>query len=503
MKKLFLYIILFTLISCDDNFLERYPLSQSSSETFWTSDENAEMWVNYIYNGLPNAGSIDRETWSDNAIYRPSPTGVIANGTHEPTSTIVSGEWDYTTIRRCLEFLENIEQVPNITQSRKDGLTGQVRFILSYKYFELITLFRDVPLVTKPLTVLESDIPKSPKAEVLSYILEQLNYSIDELPTTWPSGETGRITKGAALALKARVLLYNEKWAEAASAAKQVMDLNIYKLHPNFGELFVRAFNNKTEEVILAYQYAETVKEHDMIRRLDIILNGGFSLILPLGDLINSFECNDGLSISESQVFDSANPFSNRDPRFYETFILPYQTFADFYYDPLQGQNMVASVTYLHFRKYINDKVKGETHTHVNWILFRYAEVLLTYAEAKNEVSGPDNSIYDALDLIRLRAEMPAVDREKYNTKEKLRNLIRNERRVELAAEGLRYFDIIRWKIAENELNKIVTSAEIPGVLPLREVETRVFDPNKHYVWPIPQSALDKAKKLEQHPEWK
>ena len=507
MKKIYIYIIIFTLISCKEDFLERYPLAQPSSETFWTSADNAGMWVNQLYNGLPNGENAYKENWTDNAFARTKPEtsgGEIANGTFQTNSLIVLGEWDYSNIRRCLEFFEDVELIPNITQGRKDELTGQVRFILAFKYFELITLFRDVPLVTKPLTIKESDIPKSPKSEVLSYILEQLDKAIDELPLTWPISETGRITKGAALALKARVLLYNERWAEAASTAKQLMDLNLYTLHPHFGELFIRSFNNKTKEVILAYQYAKTVREHDIFQKFDIIANGGFSMVLPLPDLANSFECIDGLPIDESPLYDPANPFNNRDPRFYETFIYPYQTFVGYYYDPFSSQNAAMSLTYLHFRKYINDKQKGEINSNVNWILFRYAEVLLTYAEAKNEANGPDNSIYDALNLVRLRAGMPIVNRVKYDTKEKLRDLIRNERRVELAAEApLRYFDIIRWRIAEHVLNKVATSFEIPGKLPLRVLETRVFNPNKHYVWPIPQNAIDKAKNLEQNTEWK
>ena len=124
------------------------------------------------------------------------------------------------------------------------------------------------------------------------------------------------------------------------------------------------------------------------------------------------------------------------------------------------------------------------------------------YAEAKNEASGPDASIYDALDQVRKRAGMPVVDRNRYNTQDKLREFIRNERRVELAGEGLRYYDILRWRIAEKVLNKEIVSYEISGVLPLKIIETRVFNPNKHYVWPLPQSAIDKAKNLVQHSEW-
>jgi starch-binding outer membrane protein, SusD/RagB family len=506
MKKLFLYIIIIcTLISCDEDFLERHPLAQPTSETFWTSEDNAKMWVNYLYNSLPDAESVIRDTWSDDGLYRTT-TGherFIANGTHQSTTNSISGEWSYQTIRRCLEFFDFVELIPNISENRKMQLLGQVKFIIAFEYFELITLFRDVPFVTHPLTIAESDIPKSPKSEILAYILGQLDEAIGMLPLTWSSVDNGRASKGAALALKARVLLYNERWNEAAATAKQLMDLNIYELHPKFGELFLKSFNNKTKEVILSFQYAPTVRQHSIYQKFDIISNGGFSTHLPLPDIANSFEDKDGFPINESQLFDINNPFINRDPRFYETFIYPFQTFIGYYFNPLEGANASNSLSYLHIRKYINDKKPGETHSFVNWIIFRYAEVLLTYAEAKNEASGPENSIYEALDLIRKRAGMPVVNREKYNSKEKLREFIRNERRIELAFEGLRYFDIIRWRIAEVVLNKVVTSAVIPGVLPQNNIETRVFDPKKHYVWPIPQSAIDQAKNLEQHPEWK
>src|SRR5690606_26024445 len=111
--------------------------------------------------------------------------------------------------------------------------------MLAYHYHRLITLFRDVPLVTTPLAIAESDVEVNSKEEVLAYILEQLEFAIANLPETWPASENGRITKGAALALKARVLLYNERWAEAAAAAKAIMDMNLYELHPNFGEVFL------------------------------------------------------------------------------------------------------------------------------------------------------------------------------------------------------------------------------------------------------------------------
>jgi len=193
MKKIFVYILfLFTLVSCEKDFLERSPLDAPSSETFWTSADNAEMWVNNLYNSLPSGSQFTNQAiywdnWSDDGHGRTRPNqhgGEIANGTFQTNSGIVANEWSYTTIRECLEFFEKIEEIPNISQQRKNELSGQVNFFLAYNYFHMITLFRDIPLVTDPLLISESDVPKSSKSEILTYILERINMAIDELPLT-------------------------------------------------------------------------------------------------------------------------------------------------------------------------------------------------------------------------------------------------------------------------------------------------------------------------------
>lgn len=505
MKKILVLLsLLLSVSACREDFLERYPLDSPSSETFWTSADNAKMWVNNLYRSLPGVDDAYIEVWSDNAFGKSADLGtVIANGTQQPNSQIVEARWDYSYIRRCLEFFEKVEQIPGVSEADKTSMMGQVRFILAFEYFKLISLYRDVPLVTKPLMISESDVPKSPKAEVMAYLLDHLTKAVDELPLTWPASENGRATKGAALALKTRVLLYDNQWGAAAETAQKIMELGVYELHPKFGELFLKTFNNRTKEVILAKQFAAVVNEHDIYRRYGILGNGAYASVLVLPDLANAFECVDGLPIQESPLYDRAKPFTNRDPRLGETLIYPFQTLNGYYYDPFDKNNLSFSLTYLHYRKYLNDQKPGETHSYVNWIIFRYADILLMYAEARNEAAGPDASVYAALDQLRKRAGMPVVNRAKYNTQTALRALIRNERRVELAGEGLHYFDLIRWKTAEIVLNNpTVKSMEIPNSLPVRIIESRFFDPARHYVWPIPQSAIDRSKKLEQHPEW-
>lgn len=503
LKYCLILITMVLAVSCEDAFLERQPLDSPSADTFWTSVVNAESWVNNLYNGLATTDDAQFEAFSDNAFGRAGfGANRIANGTFETIDPKVNSFWNYRKIRESLEFFEFVGQVPDISQEKLDELSGQVNFMLAYQYLRLITLFRDVPLVKKPLAIPESDIPKSPKTEVFNYLMERLDLAIDQLPIAWPQNETGRFTKGAALSLKTRALLYNEKWVEAAATAKQVMDLNIYELHPRFEELFLQSFNNQTKEVILARQYAQDVNINTMNRNYAPVNLGGFALILPTPELEKSYEMMDGLGIDESPLYDPADPFSNRDPRYYTTFLYPYDNLNGVVYNPFGPEERFA-ITWLYYRKYTGElKNRAEWQSYVNWNILRYADVLLMYAEAKNEATGPEASIYEVLDLIRERAGMPPVDRAKYNDQSTLRSFIRNERRVELAGEGLRYFDIIRWRIAEETLNVNLRSLHVPGVVPEKNIELRVFNPSRHYVWPIPQDAIDRANNLDQHVEW-
>ncbi|MEO6917379.1 MAG: RagB/SusD family nutrient uptake outer membrane protein [Chitinophagaceae bacterium] len=502
LKHSVVYLLLIVIItSCKKEFLNTLPLSATSDATFWTSFTNANTWINFAYRSLPSASDYIFDSMSDDCV---GAGDLVAQGLHVPISSIINSKWDYAPIRQSFELLAHLDQIPNLTDAQKNGLAGQAHFIISFRYFEMITLYGDIPFFDKVVPLTEADLPKTDKTTILTYILKQLDMAATELPASWPATDNGRATKGAALALKARVNLYNGKWADAASSAQAVMDLGSYSLHPNYDQVFQTAYNNKTKEVILAYQYAKDLFTHTLCFAYGFYTIGGTSSSLPTPDLVNSYQCSDGLSITQSPLYDPKHPFDNRDPRFHMNFILPFENFNGQVYDPVNNINdRNAAKTYIYFRKYISDMLPQQRTMWVNWNIFRYAEVLLTYAEAKNEASGPDNSVYNAIDQIRKRAGMPVIDRIMYNSQDKLREAIRNERRVEMAGEGLRYFDILRWKTAEKVLNKVVYSFEIPGVLPIKNIETRVFDASKNYLWPIPQYAIDNAKQLKQNPAWK
>lgn len=506
-------LVMTTLGSCR-KFLDKEPLDAPSMGTFWANAEQATLWVNNLYNALGTVEESIYEAYSDNAFGRAGAgANNIANGLYETIDARVAAEWSYRYIRLCLEFFENVDRVPNLSPALKNELMGQTRFILAYRYYKMVTFFRDVPLVTQSLPVENSDMAKSTKEEVLTYILDQLNTAINELPLTWPAAGNGRATKGAAMALKARVLLYNNRWDEAAATSKAIRDLNLYALHPNFDQLFLSTYNNATKEIILARQYAAVANTHDINLRYAPVHLNGQALILPTAELEAAFQMRDGLSKTESPLFTPTNPYADRDPRYYHTFLWHGVNLNGSVVN-MTGPEYNFAFTYLYFKKYIAEFKDRFRPSHVNWSLFRYADVLLMYAEATNEATGPADDVYAAIDSIRLRAGMPVIDRVRYASKESLRDFIRNERRVELAGEGLRYFDIIRWRIAETVLNQTIRSTNIEQwtgnprdannnpILKMRQVQVRTFNPAKHYVWPIPQTAIDRSKLLVQHTEW-
>jgi len=252
---------------------------------------------------------------------------------------------------------------------------------------------------------------------------------------------------------------------------------------------------------------------------------GGWSSLDPLQSLVDAYEMTNGKTIDDpSSGYDPNNPYTNRDPRLTATIVYPgesypYASGAPNYYDPLDASssdfynsgNNTSVTGYIEkkFTAVLSD-YDNLFNTGLDMILIRYAEVLLSYAEAKIESGQIDASVYQSINLVRNRSGMPNVDQSVYNSQSSLRTLIRRERRVELALEGLRWFDIQRWKIGPQVMAGTVYGARLGSVNPQTgaltlgadsiQVETRAFDPNKNYLWPVPQSEIDINKNLHQNP---
>ena len=167
-----LFVLILILLSCDDNFLDTKPLSAISDATYWKTENDAIMWINYAYRSLPNINDYRFDSMSDDCV---GAGDLIAQGLHAPTDGLVNIKWGYNTIRHCIELVERVDKMENLAAESKDKLLGQAHFIIAYQYFERITLYRDIPFFDKALPLDESDLPKTEKEIILAYVLEQLD----------------------------------------------------------------------------------------------------------------------------------------------------------------------------------------------------------------------------------------------------------------------------------------------------------------------------------------
>jgi hypothetical protein len=522
------------ITSCSD-FLDTIPNDALSPATTWQTEADAEKFVVGCYSDWLSGSDILYWDCGSDIGYNNFPWEgwtVIGNGTLTPANYGTSF-YDFTTIRRCLTFLENIERVPFTNEAKKKDLIAQVRAIRAYSYFQLNFWYGGVPIIEPYANADEAKVPRETEGKVKEFIYSEIDAAIADINSA-PSAR-GRIAKGAALAIKMRSALYWEDYDRAQKAAEDIITLNQYELDANYSNLFTIAGQN-SKEIILSVQYIETLREQYTIGQMYNNADGGWSSIVPTENLVDMYEMEDGLTKEESTTYNPVHPFKGRDPRMAMTILFPGQDWLGGILNtldqtlpdgsknenyPLTADN--ASETALTWAKYLSPMEQYEDiwNTSACPIVFRYADVLLTYAEATNELSGPSDKVYDALDKIRTRAGMPIVDKSKYGTKEKLRDLIRRERAVELAGEGLRRADIVRWKdangkmLAETVMNGVLS--RIVGTINYSEtdpylratvdvdapesdikIEDRKFAAHNRYL-PIPQSSRDKNPQLEQN----
>jgi hypothetical protein len=411
--------------------------------------------------------------------------------------------------------IANIGQVPGMDEELRSRLSAEASVIRAYAYQQLVGLYGDVPLITvPPAGPSEYEVSRTPKAEVMEFISNDLGEIADRLPDSYTEAEFGKITKGAALALKARIDLYNGDFDAAAQTAKQVIDMNLYDIDPNYISLF-NGTNENSSEIILSAQYIDTYK-NALATWVGGPAMGGWSEVVPVQSLVDAYECIDGKTIGESPLYNPAAPFANRDPRLDMTIVVPGGVLNGVTIDITKpnsadglGKNN-ASYSGYYYKKLIPATINGgwDGNSTNDIIILRYAEVLLTYAEAKIELNQIDQSVYDAINLVRGRAtvNMPAVSTGKAQAE--LREILRRERRVEFAIEEHRLFDIRRWEIANEVMPGNVYgirnywNAERSDIGEHVLVENRLFNPNRDYLWPIPQSEIVLNENLVQNPEW-
>ncbi len=535
--------------SCKKDFLERYPLDAISDENYWQTSDQLKLAANGAYAYLKAKQTIDLENVGDNTIW-PTTTDFqrISSGNYGADAGSVNAEWTnaYDGIRRCNHFLENYQRGTEVPASEKEQYAGEVRFVRAYLYFLLTSFYGDVQLITKTLTPADEELygTRQPREQIVDFIMSELDSCAAKLPTTYPAAEYGRVTKGAALGFKSRVAMQFQRYAEAEAAAKAVIDLNLYSLYSNgntatsYYELFTlkgeQSKNAANRETMLARVHVPEVSMHNLSREIqvpdqEIRWN-------PTKSLVDAYLCSDGLPITQSPLYSEnsyAAVFMNRDPRMTQTVLSPGSAWKglddgdadnlpnDVYTWPkfTSDKKGAVTVTGYYFTKYCELSTVGVVGKDENdIILLRFAEILLNWAEARFEQGTlTQDDLNVSINRLRERVGMvPMVIADLATNGMDLREEIRRERRVELALEGQRWFDLMRWKqgalLAQDVKGMKKTHARVPGEIANRPGDAegylivntnRQFIEPKNYLWPVPLVQYQRNENLlPQNPGW-
>ncbi|SDL89188.1 RagB/SusD family nutrient uptake outer membrane protein [Kriegella aquimaris] len=492
----------------------RQSLNEGYREVFWPTDESA-------------AGLTD--DWQ-----RRDALDDIKAGTVSSEYGAAQDSWEniYKAITRILVVIDQLENQDVLSAEDTALFMAEANFLRASYWSYLISHYGDVPFYEKELTVDESfEMGRTNKNEILQKIYGYYDDAALNLPVSYNGLKYA--TKGAAYAMKARIALYMGDFAVAAEASEDCIDLGEYELHADFSELFRSSTKNSNETIFHIPRSSDlNVIRNDNVRDYLPRNHGGWGARNPTWELLASFECTDGLPVDESPLFDPQNPFKNRDPRCNMT-IVPFGSLEDgdglssadgsnfiaIEYTPHPEKKEVldfasgdlrrnddtpsvaafASFNGLAWKKGIDEDWK-DYRTDPDLIVIRYADVLLMYAESKIELNQIDQSVLDAMNQVRDRAyansgipnpEIVTTDQAE------LRYKVRNERRAELAFEGRRYMDLIRWRLAEKALTgnsygllNVATDANV-GVAPTGPLMDNVVTPGLWFWGMTPEIDAD------------
>ncbi|MEZ0484400.1 RagB/SusD family nutrient uptake outer membrane protein [Fibrella aquatica] len=532
-----LCLVLLTVVGCGP--LDIAPVNRFTELNFWTTSENVNNALNNIYSGMYTSTLyFYNEALSDNAYTaQGSAAGnpeAIASGSFTSTLPKFQNDWAfyYQGIKSCNIFLANVDQNTTLPAGELSRMKGEVRFVRAWHHFNLMKWYGDVPLLDRDLSPDEAKvIPRSPRATVLKFVTDELTAAADLLPSkdSYAPADNGRITKGAAIALNARVLLYEgNRMAEVVTLCEKLINDQAtngqYGLAANYSDLFSSPTVNKTSnESILALQYVPGLRTwSEFFDFAPRSAGARTNSMAPTQELVNDYVMLNGKGITEAgSGYTENNPYVNRDPRLTATVVYDQYVWRNadgttqiIYIKPgtdpvrpalneytLNGQG---SPTGYYWRKYYDPNSLANFASGLNLHLIRYAEVLLMYAEAKQSLGQLNASVWDrTIRPLRQRAGFTDPEALNFPTTGDLTQIVRRERRAELAMEGIRIDDIRRWKTAETVLNGYAHGAKFGdptvdnGYI---RAQRRQFDPTKNYLWPLPASELNLNKVLTQNP---
>jgi starch-binding outer membrane protein, SusD/RagB family len=541
-SRLICWLLIIGLSSCSD-YLDIVPKDQVTDGTVWASPANADMFLTGIYGTLPTffTTTDPDENKTDNSMGKNgyASTTVYKKASYSAASPGSQTLWaQYNNIRRANLFIEQVTG-SSLPDSYKKLRLAEARFLRAYFYMLLWTHYGGVPIIKNVLNITEQGDavfqPRNTDEETYKFITDECAAIANDLPNTQGKG---RATKGAALTLKGWCELFNAsplknptndkaRWALAAATYKQVIDLGTYKLFPNY-ETMLYEENDHNPEVIFAREHIAKITSLGSSREgLWGPFKAGGPLLSSTGvnpsqSIVDAYRMSNGKDITDpSSGYDPQNPYANREKRFYSSIVHDGSKWNNGYVmvmvQGVKSENATdlggatdATNTGYYLRKGMEEKNIGGGDTYLSgadFQMYRYAEVLLGYAEAQNEAVGPDASVYDAINKVRARAEIPPLDLGL--SQAEMRIHIANERRIELFFEQKRWYDIIRLKTAEVVLNGTAKAMKIDlvnGKLSYSIVNASggamVFTAPKNYLWPIPQTAIDRNPKLTQNPNY-
>lgn len=564
MKKL-IYILLsvaamVSISSCNDDFLDRMPKDEMTDDNFWQTEEHLVQVANTFTAALQgkywlNITEImaDSAPWAVTTAFRTIGAGNFTTETSQINSLWVTA---YTGIGRVNYFLNNYHRAESVKEEVRERYAAEAYFYRAYNYWVLTSYFGDVPYITTELSVESPDVyrGRDPRKTVIENVTKDLEDHYKNLPEYIPaaSAEFGRVSQCAALALLSRIYLYNGMYEEAADAAERAMANSYHALYStgNPDEDYVNLFNYtgrasrnaSNKETLLAFVYnydlGEAARQSHNLSR-ECWVPGDYARFVPTNSMIEAYLTKDGQIWDPSTVDTYEDVFKDRDPRMVQSILAPntpweggksgdlMSTDDKIYTYPLLTNNKTAAMTYsgYYMRKYVEPStVKYVGHDDNDLVMLRYAEVLLNYAEAKEMLGQLTQADLDkTINLLRDRVGMVHMELSNLPAGSDIRTEIQRERRIELFFEGHRYFDIIRWKqghiLGEDllgvnkrwldqsrlavDLDKDLTWKTKNGQQYLLIETGRTFNPDKHYLLPIPFKQMQLNPNLApQNPGW-
>lgn len=554
-------VVLGLVLGSCNSILDLESLTEPTNEEFFSNEQELQLALTGVYNSLiwidgnrmPGQIMMDNGA-SDLAISRGVSTGgfqELGAGSHSASTPQFATNYRhfYTGIGRANNLLQNMVRASDVVdENTYNQIKGEALALRAYFYHYLIELYGDVPLsLTLATQPSEALLPRTPKAEIVDRLLADLEEAAGYLPVTQQG--RGRFTKGAALTLRSRIALYGERYEDAINSAQAVMNMEGeagYTLHGGYEDLFQHSGQNSSE-IMLVLPFLDGFETQRFPNLMGSRNLGGFGQIVPSQQLVDSYEATDGLPIDESAVYDPKKPFENRDPRLNATIILPQTEWAGIIFEShpdsstyrlangtVGGNNndsrsviWAATFSGYYWKKYNDENAQRERRdwSDQNFILIRYAEALLNYAEATIENNTVTQSTLDAINRVRARAYGKSVEETSAypaittTNPTELRRIIRRERKVEFANEGFRLFDIRRWRIAEKVMpvtmyGRLVDAENVPRAPEIDEdglvsytgieeyydlntdnrfpnAQNRRFTNPRDYLLPIPQDEIN------------